>query len=220
MQRGSVLPILLIVVCVVVIAAAGFVYLRFASTKPVSLDANSNALSGTRASPEPQVTGDKLLGLKLEIPPKYSLKKETEEDYFKRAYGNIRKNFSSYVLYPPAEFAEAFYVISDTEDNLDKAALTVWVFKNPDDLDAKEFYSRYWYYPFVWGDFTERKNEIAPANVELINGREVLSGVVSYREGNPKYIYLPLQDKELIMQIQFKSDDLVGKEIVQSFKFE
>lgn len=219
MQRGSVLPLVLFLICLLVLSAAGFIYFRFLSSKTPDNDTQTTVASPT-ANSEDQVMRDSLLGLKFEIPIKYSVKKETEEEYFKRAYGNIRKNFGSYVLYSPAEFAEAFYIISDSENNLDKATVTVWVFKNPEGLDAKEFYDKFWYYPFVWGDFTQAKSEISPANTELINGREVLSGVVGYRDGKPKYIYLPLMDKELMMQIQFKNEDLIAKEIVQSFRFE
>lgn len=217
MQRGSVLPLVLI--SVLAISLAGVLYFL----KPWGSNSSKPSLPIVKPSPSPykQEITDDLLGLKFEIPQKFSLKKETEEEYFKRAFGNTRKNFSSYVLYPPAKFTEAFYIVPVSENNLDNALLTVWVFQNPDNLDANAFYAKYWYYPFVWGDFTGRKNQIAPESVELIVGKEGSYGVVDYREGKPKFIYLPLRDKSLMLQIHLKSEgNLIGQEILQSFRFE
>jgi hypothetical protein len=98
--------------------------------------------------------------------------------------------------------------------------MTVWVFKNPDNLDAVKFFEKYWYYPFVWGDFTSIRNEIAPKDIELIGGKEGQFGIVGYRDGKPKMIYLPLKEKNLMAQIQFPGDNVEAKEILRSFKFE
>lgn len=219
MQRGSVLLLLLMIILIVVIGVVGVFYYQFISKSPVAQPNFSNVTPSQ--TPGKREVFDELLGLKFNLPKTFSLKKEIEEEYFKRAFGNIRKNFSTYVLYPPAEFAEAFYIVPARENNLDNAILTVWTFKNPDNLDAKMFYDRYWYYPFVWGDFTSAKNKIAPESVELINVKEGSYGVVDYRDGKPRFIYLPLRDKELMLQIQLPTEgNETGKEILKSFIFD
>lgn len=212
MQRGSVLPLLLIFGLVLAIGVGVF-YSQAATPMSVRIIPSP--------SPKSQAIFDELTGLKFEIPKGFNLKKETESEYFKRAFGDIRKNFNYYVLYTPAEFSEAFYVVADSENDLDKAILTVWVFKNPENQDAKSFYAKYWYYPFVWGDFTAAKNKIAPESIELISGKEGAYGIVDYRDGKPKFIYLPLRDKNLMLQIHLNSGgNLTGQDILRSFQFE
>lgn len=222
MQRGSVLPLLLIFGLVIAIGIGVF-FIQFSRTNTSSEASILLQSSKIMPSPSPknQAVFDEFTGLKFEISEGFSVKRETEEEYFTRALGNSRKNFTGYVLYPPAEFTEAFYIISDAEKNLDKAVIAVWVFQNSEALTPKAFYDKYWYYPFVWGDFTGRKVEIAPETAEVVGGKEGLSGIVSYREGKPKYIYLPLIDKKLMMQIQLPTvGNAIGQGILRSFKFE
>lgn len=217
MQRGSVLPLLLIIILVVLLGAAGVFYFRFNKNQTQTLN------TSPQITPAPSVPIETRLifGLEYQTPAGYQIKDETEEEYFKRANGEIRKNFDYYIGYPPAEFVQAFYVVPNDETNLDKAVLTVWVFQNPDGLSAEGFYDDYWYYPFVWGDFTARSKEIAPTQIEMIGGKEGKSGIVTYREGKPRFIYLPLSEKNLMLQIQLPTENNeVGQEILQSFKFE
>lgn len=222
MQRGSVLPLLLIVVFVVGIGIAGFFFLKNSSQpqapEPVQV-ASTNQVNPS-SNPSTATVSDDLLGLSFAVPAGLKVVKETEEEYFKRANGNIRKNFNGYIFYFPADFVESFYILSESEDNPDKALLTVWVFQNPDSLDAIKFYEKYWYYPFVWGDFTSRKHEIEPKDIELIDSKEGRFGIVDYRDGKPKFIYLPLRDKNLMLQIQYPDGNATAKEILNSFKFE
>lgn len=219
MQRGSVLPLLLIIILIVAIGVVGVFYYQFISKSPGAQPNFSNITPSP--TPVKREVFDELPGLKFNLPKTFRLKKETEEQYFKRVFGNIRKNFNTYVLYPPAEFAEAYYIVPERENNLDNAILTVWAFQNPDNLDAKTFYDKYWYYPFVWGDFTERKNLIAPESIEFIGGKEGMYGVVDYRDGKPKFVYLSLRDKNLMLQIHLPTEgNLAGQDILRSFKFE
>lgn len=218
MQRGAVLPLILVIILLVLLGGAGVYYYQ-AKPSNLSNDAPPGAVY-QKPSPISEMVSIESLGLKFELPIGYKVVKETEEEYFKRANGQIRKNFNYYVLYSPAEFAEAFYVMPESEKNLDKAVLTVWVFQNPEDLDPEKFYEKYWYYPFVWGDFTARKNGIAPKDIELIGGKEGKFGVVDYRDEKPKFIYLPLRSKNLMMQIQFPSENEIGKKILKTFRFE
>lgn len=213
---------MLLVLSVLVIAGGYVIWLVFrpVSPAPVASPFASGNIVKPSGIPESKLTNDDLLGLSFELPTGHKVIKETEEEYSKRANGQIRKNFNYYVLYNPAEFVEAFYVLPDSENNPDKAILAVWVFENPEDLDPGKFYGRYWYYPFVWGDFTARKNEIAPGDIELIDAKEGRFGVVDYREGKPKFIYLPLGGKGLMLQIQYPDGNSTAKEILKSFKFE
>lgn len=222
MQRGSVLPLLLIFVLVAAIGVGVYFnqHSKTSTTSEAAAPLKSLQIIPS-SSPKDLTILDDMTGLKFEVPSGLTVKRETEAEYFKRAFGNIRKNFNYYVLYNPAEFAEAFYVMPSSETNLDKALLTAWVFQNPDNMDAKAFYSKYWYYPFVWGDFTAAKNSIAPESIEIIGGKEGFYGMVDYREGTPKFIYIPLKDKNLMMQINLPSEgNLTGQDILRSFKFE
>ena len=131
MQRGSVLPLLLIFGLVVAIGVGVF-YNQHSRTNTSSQAAAPQLLQVFPSpSPKIQIVSDDLIGLQFEIPAGFNLIKETEPEYFKRENGDIRKNFNYYVLYSPAEFAEASYILPDGEKNLDKAILTFWVFKNP-----------------------------------------------------------------------------------------
>lgn len=227
MQRGSVLPLLLII-GVIISIGVGFFYYRYYS--PVDLkhppELTNEYDLGQVASPMPSETTqiqvvDDLLGLHIILPKGYLLKKETEEEYFKRANGQIRKNFASYIQYSPAEFVKSFYILAEPETNPDKAVVSLWAFKNPDNLSPEDFYKEYWYYPFVWGDFTAAKNKIAPQFIESVGGKEGKFGVVDYRPGKPKFIYLPLENKNLMLQIQLPTEATdSSQEILNSFKFE
>lgn len=221
MQRGFVLPWILFLIFAIIVS--GGIYYYFNSiTSRVEIKQESVKVSPRAASsPQPQSITDDLLDLKLEIPVGYRKVSETEKEYFIRANGEIRKNFGSYIQYPPAEMVEGFYILSDSEKNLDQANLSIWVFKNPDNLDPQKFYSKYWYYPFVWGDFSAGKNKIAPEKKEILGGKEGESGIVDFREGKPKFIYILLKDKNLMMQIQLPSvGNEAGNKILNSFKFE
>ncbi len=224
MQRGSVLPLLMILVVLLLLGGGAAYFFLHSKPKPAALVETASIKNSISASPSPDVSvqtvSNDLLSLKFDLPKGYSLVKESEEEYFKRANGDIRKNFNGYIFYPPAEFADSFYILPESEKNPDKAELSVWVFKNPDNLNAQKFYEKYWYYPFVWGDFTQRKNEIAPGDIELIGGKEGNFGIIGYREGKPEIVYLPLKDKNLMMQIQFPSENVKAREILKSFKFE
>lgn len=219
MQKGSSLPLMLVGLFTILVPI--LYYYNFYSDSETVTQVKTKSIPSSTPAKSSRIIPNDLLGLEFEIPDGYNLKKETEQEYFKRANGDIRKNFTYYVQYSPAQMAESFYIISDSENNLDKASLSVWIFKNPDNLNPEKFYGKFWYYPFVWGDFTDAKNKIAPESGELIGGKEGKSGTVDYREGKPKFIYLPLNEKNLMLQIQIPTEgNQTGKEILESFKFE
>lgn len=222
MQRGSVLPLLLVVILFALLAFAGYYYFASSSPSPAPSITPLNTVIKPSPTPEAlQTVSSEILGLKFELPKGFKLIKESEVEYFKRANGDIRKNFTYYIQYQPAEFAEAFYVLPESENNPDKAVLSAWVFKNPDNFDPRKFYDEYWYYPFVWGEFSSDRNKITPTAVELIGGREAGAAIVDYRPGKPKFFYLPFESKNLMLQIQIPTEgDQVGRKILETFKFE
>lgn len=216
MQKGFA-PILLVIIFAAILTSAGVYWSSFKKASEVVIQ--EKMVSPT--PPNETNYENAQLGFKLVLPGGFLVKEESEKDYFKRSNGDVRKNFTYYIQYLPPDFINSFYVLENGEDNLDKAKLAIVVFKNPDNLDAQKFYNKYWYYPFVWGDFTAGKNKIAPENIEQIGGKEGKYGIVDYREGKPKFIYLPLESKDLMFQIQLPSQgNEAGQKILESLKFE
>lgn len=220
MQKGFANFLLIVILVAAILSVFGVYWISSKNQTSVTIQ-DKRIPSPASNKPQNTVYKNSGIGLEFSLPPGYTVKEESEKEYFKRVYGDTRKNFTFYVQYPPPEFVNSFYVLKNGESNLDQANLIISVFKNPENLDAVKFYKEYWYYPFVWGDFSAEKNKIAPVNIELIAGREGKSGVVDYREGKPKFIYLPRGDKGLMLQIQMSSqDNEMGKKILDSFKFE
>ena len=107
-------------------------------------------------------------------------------------------------------------VVLGKDGNFDTNPLTVWVFDNPQDLSIDAWYKNYWYYPFVWGDFTYTgKFELAPKKEATISGQIAKSGVIDYQPGKPKFVYLSRDKKMYLFRIIGES----GDKILQSFKF-
>ncbi len=164
------------------------------------------------------------LGFEFKVPDGFSVKEETEEEFHTRSNGNIRKNFTSYVKYAPTDFITSLYVLNKQrlpstevvgkDTDFENAPLSVWVSENPRDLGGKDFYKDYWYYPYVWGDFsTAEKNKFAPNSKEEIGRLPALSGIASKSPGSPKFIYLAKDGKMFLFRV-------VGDtKILDSFKF-
>lgn len=222
MQKGFAQLVLILIFAATILSATGVYFLYFNNQSPKTVQ---DKIVPPTSKEEEQMKQkstfkNEALGFEFTIPPGFLVKEESEKEYFKRESGDIRKNFTYYIQYLPPEFVNSFYILEEGEDNLDRAKLTVLVFRNPDKLDAQKFYNKYWYYPFVWGDFTQAKNKIAPESIELVGGKEGKSGLVDYREGKPKFIYLPWGDKSLMLQIQMPSEDNeVAKKVLESLKF-
>ena len=144
----------------------------------------------------------------------FQARQDTEDEYFKRANGNARKNFAYYVGYNPGEFAGAVDLVNMTNGSLDNAPFLVWVFKNPDNLDAQGWFKRYWYYPFMWGQFEpQEKAKLAPINSISVNGIDASYGEVSYQTGSPKYYYISKDGKMYLIRVL--NDD----QTIESLKF-
>ena len=174
------------------------------------------------SSPNPSVYEDTDIGFKISIPEGFEVKEESEEEYFKRAFGDIRKNFTYYVQYSPPEFVNSYYFLGAGESDPENAVLAIVVYKNPENLSPEAFYNKYWYYPFVWGEFnTGEKSKIAPKNIELIASKEAGTAIVNYRDSNPKFIYLPMGSKSLMFQLHLPTENnKAGEDILKSIVIE
>jgi len=166
------------------------------------------------------IYSNKDLSFEISFDKEIEVQEDSEEAFNKRATGaatktgDFRKNFRSYIGYEPAAFLGAVVLLDKTK-SYEINPLTIWVFENPKNLTVDKWYKDYWYYPFVWGDFTSRRNNVAPTQDATISGQLAKSGIVSYQPGEPKFIYLPHNDKMYLFRIIGEDSE----EILQSFKF-
>lgn len=218
MQRGfaHLLPLLVLLLALV---GGGWLYLN---------SQNPKLLPPPTTTPDNPITektySNKDLGFEFKYPAELTAQEDSEEEYFKRSNGNIRKNFTSYVGYAPGEFLGAVVAFS-TEipnrvyDPFGEAPFTVWVFKNPANLTEVQWFNEYWYYPFNWGQFSSAdKAKVAPQNDATISGKLAKYGVVSHYPGKPKYIYLSNEGRMYLFRV-FTENNVEGEKILNSFKF-
>lgn len=145
----------------------------------------------------------------------FNVKEDAEEEFNKRGNGDFRKNFKGYVQYDPGKFLGAVVVLDKTK-SYDTNPFTVWVFDNPTDLTIDGWYKLYWYYPFVWGDFTYTgKFELAPKDEATVSGQLGKSGIIDYQPGKPRFVYVA-KDKKMYL---FRIISEAGSQILLSFKF-
>lgn len=155
------------------------------------------------------------LGFSFQYPEDLVVKEDSEEEFNKRGNGDFRKNFKGYVGYEVGKFLGAVVVL-DKSNSYETNPFTIWVFNNDNNLTIDTWYKNYWYYPFVWGDFTQiGKVELAPKDEATISGYIGKSGVIDYQEGKPKFIYLS-KDKKMYL---FRIIGEIGDKVLSSFKF-
>ncbi|MBU1000297.1 hypothetical protein KKE78_02805 [Patescibacteria group bacterium] len=145
----------------------------------------------------------------------FTVKEDSEEAYNKRGNGDYRKNFKGYVGYEPGK-SLGVVVLLDKSNSFDTNPFTIWVFDNSDNLSIDEWYKNYWYYPFVWGDFTYTgKFVLAPRKEATISGITAKSGAIDYQPGKPKFIYAAKDSKMYLFRVIGES----GDKILSTFKF-
>lgn len=208
-QKG--LTQLFVVVGVLIVIISGGVYL-YSRPKVDNLNLSPQLLPQKQANLNEY--SSQALEFAFEYTNELTVKEDTEDEFNKRGNGNYRKNFTSYIEYEPGEFLGAVVVL-DEDEEYDTNPLTLWVFENPDDLTIDEWYKNYWYYPFVWGDFSSRSDLVAPVNEATISGQMVKSGVVDYQSGKPKFVYIA-KDKKVYL---FRIIGEAGEQILSTFKF-
>lgn len=210
MQKGSA-QILLILAALIITVISG-VYFYQGNNK------NSNSLPTPKftISQEPEFKdySNQQLGFSFTYAKNFSVQEDSEEEFNKRGNGNFRKNFTSYVTYQPANVLGAVVVLDET-GSFEINPFTVWVFDNPDELSIEKWHHDYWYYPFVWGDYTIRRNSVAPTQDATISGQIAKSGIVTYRPGEPKFVYAFYSSKMFLFKVVGEE----GDKILESFKF-
>ena len=207
MQKGSA-QLLLILLCLTFIVGSIYYY---QSSKSNSL------LQSPKFTPKEPESKDysNPLGFQFKYSKDLMVKDDTEEKFNKRGGGDFRKNFKGYVVYEPGKFLSGVAVLDKT-GSYDTNPFILWVFDNPQDLSIDAWYKNYWYYPFVWGDFTYTgKFELAPKQESTVSGQLAKSGIIDYQPGKPKFVYLNHEKKMYLFRIIGES----GDKILQSFKF-
>ena len=211
MQKGSALLLSLIVVFVVIVSIVYY----YASQSKISSDEKISPVGKVENNLKTYTNSQ--LGFEFKYPGKnLEVQEDSEEEFNKRGNGDFRKNFTYYVTYPPANVLGAVSVLDETK-SYELNPLTIWVFENPNNLIIDKWYTNFWYYPFVWGDYTERKNSVAPVNIATVSGQLAKFGVVTYREGNPKFIYLTKNEKMYLIRI-IEDPEKVSEQILENFK--
>ena len=208
MQKGSA-QLFLILIGLVVILGGGYYY--FNSTKLQVLAPSIVSINNKQETYTNQDLGFEFKYNSKDLNPN----KDNEEELNRRGNGNFRKNFKGYVGYEPGKFTGAVVVL-DKSGSYDQNPFTIWVFDNPDNLTIDQWYKNYWYYPFVWGDFTYTgKTLLAPHDEATISGQMAKSGVIDYQPGKPKFIYLA-KDKKIYL---FRIIGEIGDKLLATFKF-
>lgn len=212
MQKGFAHLLLIAIILIVSLSAIGVYFFIFKNQSPVISEQMVAPEVISQQPTQNQVYKNQNLGFEFVLPEGSTVKDETEEEFHKRSNGQMRKNFTYYVQYAPAEFVSSLYVLGKDND-YENAALSLWVFENPKDLDASAFYEKYWYYPFIWGDFSSGKERIAPTIDFNIADSTASGAVAAFKPNSPKFMYLPREGKMYLFKVVGDS------KIIDSFKF-
>lgn len=172
----------------------------------------------------PKVFESKELGFEFKYPYSgYLVIDDDEEKFSNHAQAEFRKNFKNYVGFPPPQFIKGLIVKAADPthpDQFEPTPLTLWVFNNPNNLSIERWYELYWYYPFVWGQFSQpQKGQVSPKNEASVSGQLAKYGVVSYRPGEPKFVYLSRNGRMFLFRLMDEGKRSTGEEILTSFKF-
>lgn len=208
MQKGSALPLVILVILLVILGSGIYFF------------QNREQDSSPRVTPYSSYDNDKTysnqaLGFTFKYANELTVKEDTEEEFDKRGNGNFRKNFKGYVFYEPGKFLGAVVVL-DKDQKYETNPFTIWVFDNENNFTIDQWYQKYWYYPFVWGDFTSKgKIELAPKEEATISGELAKSGIIDYQPGKPRFVYLAKDQKMYLFRIIGE----VGDKLLSSVEF-
>lgn len=205
MRNGFSAPVLLIGLAIVLIG--GYYWLNHPKSFVVS--------PKLEIGQSEKIYTNQNLGFEFKYPKDWKVMEDSEEEFNRRGNGDFRKNFKGYVTYEPGKFLGAVVALGK-DNSYDTNPFTLWVFDNPQDLSIDVWYKNYWYYPFVWGDYTYTgKYELAPKKEATISGQMGKSGIIDYQPGKPKFVYLS-RDKKIYL---FRIIGADGDKILESFKF-
>lgn len=219
-QQGST-GILILLVGVLVIVTLGL-YIHTTNKSKEILDELKVVASEKAPEEIAQNYTNDSLGFSFEFDKEFYVYKDSEEEFNQRAAGinsksptgDSRKNFGNYVGYPLEKFLGAVAVLDETK-SFEKSPLSVWIFENPNNLSPENWYKRYWYYPFIWGDFTSRSNEVAPTKEATISGQMAKYSLVDYQPSSPKFVYLSKGNKMFLFRVIGET----GDKVLSTFKF-
>lgn len=214
-QKGSVLPIILILL-VLAGVAFGFNYIfKGAKSEPL--------LQIPKPAPTTKVYKDTELNFQFEYPSGFDVLDDNEETYFKATATDHRKNFSGYVGYKPPKLVKGLMVMKKglkEGPQYDNEGVILWVFDNPNKLSIDSWFDKYWYYPFVWGIFAyPGKGHIQPNVEATISGQPAKSVVVGYQPGKPEFTYVANGDKMFLFRAIKGADEKAVNQVLGSFKF-
>jgi hypothetical protein len=203
MQRGFAHLLLLLFMLLIVGVVVGALLFWPKNTKPeISQVTNTTVQAQAPNHPvsNPQQYQNDLFSFKYDA-SKFEVKTDSEDELFKRENGNARKNFTGYIGYQPALVTEALGLVAK-DQQIEDAPLAIWVFENPDNLDAQGWFGRYWYYPFNWGmyEYADRA-KISPSKEATISGQVVNYGVIAYQQNSPKYYLIPKEGKMILIKV-------------------
>lgn len=206
MQRGFAVPILLI--GLIIVLGSGYLWFyNNAKSQIVSPKVSIEKNSSTYTNQD--------LGFEFEYQKELTVKVDSEEEFNKRGNGDFRKNFKGYVFYEPGKFLSGVVVLGE-DNSYDQNPFTLWVFENQDNLTIDKWFDKYWYYPFVWGDFTSTgKITLAPKDEATVSGQVGKSGIIDYQPGKPKFVYISSDGRMYLFRVI--NDE--GDKILTTFKF-
>lgn len=208
-QKGSIVIPFLIVLATTIFGIGAFYFLNLPKAKSTSFISPKST----------QVTEEKYTNSALGFEFNYSkgliAKEDSEQDFDKRGNGDFRKNFKGYVTYEPGKVLGIVAVL-DKKASYETNPLTLWIFDNPENLSIDTWYKNYWYYPFVWGDYTYTgKFELAPKTEATVSGQVAKSGMIDYQPGKPKFVYVAKNKKMYLFRIIGEE----GDKTFSTFKF-
>jgi len=220
MQKGFAHLVLLLFI---LFASLSFLTYWFIN-KPGDFNSELNPVGSSVTSPKSSkktrsTYENKILGFKFDYSNDLTAKEDSEEAFNKRGNGDFRKNFTGYVQYSPGKFLGAVVVL-DSSANFGSSPFTLWVFDNPDNLSETAWYDKYWYFPFVWGDFSsDTKSKVAPKMDATISSQLAKSAVLTDQKNKYKFIYLNSKGKMFMFRLFADlPNSSIGDQILSSFK--
>ncbi len=206
------------------IAIAIVLFLLPRLTKTTSTSVNTPTPAPTAQNRPRLQSYTNKIGFSLKFLSTYAIIPDSEEDFSKRNSADFRKNFTGYVGYEPPQILEALMIVpvgATKPGQFDRVPFSIWVFNNPDDLSINQWFQRYWYYPFLWGVFSEPdKSHVLPTDSAPIDNHPAKSVVVAYQPNSPQFLYTASGDKMFLIKL-IKSDvtDPIPGQILGSLKF-
>lgn len=160
------------------------------------------------------------LGFQFEYPSDLIVQNDSEEDFSKRNLGDFRENFNYRAHYYPEKVLGGVSVNkSDSSSFFEEAPFSVWIFDNQNNLTADSWYKKYWFYPFIWGEYESKVSaEYSPKEEIIIGDQKAHFTVIDYQTGVPILILIPL-DKKMFLFRLLSNAKVPYDQMINTFKF-